>query len=202
MLEAFDYFKRANQVQWGTADDGKDVWSVGRGVPIWNVLSNQGAVNTTTGSFAIFLLGSIVLSNIDERCTITPADTTANTGIVILFNDLNNFIYIVLNGGNAFLIGRDLANTFSTLASAVFSYSAGTAYNMRVLQIGSTILAKVWLGSSAEPSAWTVSATDSSFASGKFGCGTDTVVATNSTFNNFIITDTRNTVMDGTGGVF
>jgi hypothetical protein len=55
------------------------------------------------------------------------------------------------------------------LGTAPFAASAGTAYSLLSRMVGTTLSARVWAASGAEPASWMVTATDSSFAAGQCG---------------------------------
>jgi hypothetical protein len=65
-------------------------------------------------------------------------------------------------------------------APGVVTYTAGADYKTKISVIGSLIKAKVWLASAAEPNAWTLEATDDTYASG----GIDISLLSGATANN------------------
>lgn len=199
----FDNFIRANQTAWGTASDG-NIWSQARGSMTWAITSNKGTCNSAAGAtFNIFRLSSQSPTNQEIVVRVNPADT-ADIGIVGRYNSTSQFYYGVLTGGNTLAIGRDNSG-FSTLASASFSYSAGTAYWLRFNITGTTLKLRGWADGSAEPqNTWNVTTTDATFASGGYGLGSDSTSGTNTQFDSFSVTDgsSRILVCDGLGGVF
>lgn len=68
---------------------------------------------------------------------------------------------LYINGGTE--------NTLVTNTVAGLTHTANTAYRIRFQVIGTTLQAKLWLASTAEPGAWTVTTTDSNLASGFYG---------------------------------
>lgn len=186
-----DNFTRANQTTWGTASDGQ-TWARVRGAMNWAITSNEGTCNSAS-AFNIFRLGSLAPGDVELLVRVTPADTPSNTGLVARFVDSNNFYYGVLNSG--FLtIGKDVAGSFSTLRSVSFTYSAGTAYWLRFRLIGTNLFLKAWQDGVAggEPNTWQATITDSSLASGGFGCATDSSSATNTQYDSFYTVDYAN----------
>ena len=185
---AQDTFVRANQTGFGTASDGQ-VWARVRGAMAWAITSDEGTCNSAGGTFNIFQPGAKTSAPVEVLVRVTPADTTSNTGCIGRYVDANDFYYGVLNAGSA-VIGKDVAGGFSTLASATFSYSAGTAYWLRFRLVSTNLYFKAWQDGATEPGTWTVTATDSSLASGGFGLGCDSSSGTNTQFDSLTVTDT------------
>lgn len=185
-----DTFQRANQAGWGTASDGQ-TWAHARGAATWNIVSNEGAVNSNSGTFNVFTLGSQTPKDAEILVRVTPATTINYFGLAARYADTTHFYYADINNGTTAEIGRENAG-FSTLASTAFSYSAGTAYWIRFRLVGTGLFMRVWADGSAEPSTWTVSATDATFTSGQFGIASDTASASNSLFDSFYVVDYAN----------
>lgn len=122
---------------------------------VWTYSSQSQAdqevlVNVTQGTFATETVGAVL------RC--------ANS---------SNFYYADLgNSSGNVEIGKCVAGTFTQLASAPFSYSAGTKYSIRFQVVGQTLKARVWSAVTTEPVNWNIQATDSALYTGQFGvCG-------------------------------
>lgn len=74
----------------------------------------------------------------------------------------------------------------TTLASSAFTVTVGSAYWIKAKISGSTLQAKIWLDGTGEP-AYTLSATDSTYASG--GIGIVGQASANLKFDHFLATD-------------
>lgn len=154
----------------------------------WAITSNKGTCNSAGGStFNIFQLSSQTPTEQEILVRVIPADTS-DIGIVARYNSTTQFYYGVLTGGNTLAIGVDNSG-FSTLASAGFSYSAGTAYWLRFRLAGTSLFLRGWADGGSEPSSWNVTKTDATFSSGGFGLGSDSSGATNTQFDQFTATD-------------
>ncbi len=95
---------------------------------------------------------------------------TSNNEIGAMFRwiDNNNFYKAGVNGTNLRLYLRTNAGPV-TLSTVPFAASAGVAYTIRVRAVGSSLMAKAWPAASPEPTAWMVTATDTTLAAGRCG---------------------------------
>lgn len=203
VLLANDTFTRANQSGWGTSSGGQTWNTSARGSGTYNITSNEGVNSGNGGTFSVARLGTGTATNTQILVRLNPADTTSNIGTVARFVDSNNFYYGVLVGGVA-RIGKDVAGSFTTLASTSVSYSSGNFYWLLFNLISTNLKLKFWADGSTEPGAWTVTTTDSSLSSGGYGLGSD--ASGNTDFDNMIVTDASTAghlfIGDGLSGVF
>ena len=70
------------------------------------------------------------------------------------------YYHVGIEEGTTVYLRKRVAGTFTTLGSAAFTWVADTWYYLRIQVVGSSIKAKVWAASGAEPAAWTLTATD------------------------------------------
>lgn len=199
---AQDTFSRANQSGWGTSSGGQ-TWSAPRGSGTYSISSNEGVNSANGGSFSIARIGSGTTTSTEVLVRLNPADTTSDIGTVARYVDTNNFYYGVLVGGVA-RIGKDVSNSFTTLASTSVTYSSGNFYWLRFNLVSTNLKLKFWADGSSEPGSWTVTTTDSSLTSGGYGLGSDATGSTS--FDSLTVTDASTAVhfliCDGMGGVF
>jgi hypothetical protein len=190
---AQDTFIRADQSGFGTASDG-NTWTVQRSTQIMSIASNQGkaVINGTNTALGIETLSSLAPTDQEVLVNVTVGNTSDIGGAILRFVDTNNYYYCDIGNVSGKLeIGKDIANVFTSLASTTFSVSANTAYTIRFQVIGTTLRGKIWLKGSAEPGSWTVTVTDASFASGKFGvCYAPIVGSSGDLFDTFSANDT------------
>lgn len=73
-----------------------------------------------------------------------------------------NGYFLTLTRYGSVAIYKAVGFSFSSIATASFSFTTGVGYKLRFRAVGSTIQAKVWAATDAEPSSWTMSVTDSS----------------------------------------
>lgn len=199
---ASDTFQRANQSGWGTSSGGQ-VWSAPRGAGSYSISSNEGVNSSNGGTFSFARIGSGTATSTEVLVRLKPADTTSNIGTIARFVDTNNFYYGVLVAGVA-RIGKDVNNTFTTLASTSVTYTTANFYWLRFNLVSTTLRLKFWQDGNAEPGTYTVTITDSSLSSGGYGLGSDAVGSTS--FDSLTVTDAATVqhlrIMDGYGGVF
>lgn len=188
-----DTFARANQVNWGSATGSPllSAWTHQRGTSNNNITGNKGTADTNSASYNINTLGSGTLANFDIRVNYTPGATGDSGGPIARYADSNHWYYSDIgNLGQFAEIGKDIGGTFTTIASAAFSWTAGTTYTLRFKGVGTSLQLKVWVASSAEPPAWAITTTDSALsAAGNYGIGYDPVGATAMKFDTFVVGD-------------
>ena len=190
--DTFSTRSRGAPNAWSPGSDGRN-WTQSRGNQTLSFASNQGTLtynnNTVTGVTygALTVTDSEVLVNAVQNNT-----STSIIGAICRFKDSNNFYSAVIgNTAGLFDIRKDIAGTFSSVASASFTSSVGTKYTIRFNITGTALKAKIWQTGTAEPSAWTIGpVTDSSISSGLFGvAGTPSAPSTSVSFDTFSATN-------------
>jgi hypothetical protein len=167
---ARDDFGRADQSLWGRASDGH-LWS--------------GDANSR-GAFRISAMSGVIAdsspSGNDYYGFLGPATTSANVlvvasmngpptfGAIVRAQDRNDF-YDAEVDGNALGLWVVKNGNWSSLAksSVAFAIVPDTSYSIRLVVAGSDLSARIWPTSAAEPSTWTVTATDATFTDGMAG---------------------------------
>jgi hypothetical protein len=204
--DILDTFERTVASGWGTADTGQ-AWSTSGGAAAdYNVAAGVGAVALPdTASTRNTFLGSGLFDNeIYAELTVPQLATGAVYEVALLGRQtFGSATYYTLladmatSGAVNVFIERNLAGVFTTLATtaAAATYTAGARLGFRFRMIGSTILGRIWnITTTAEPSTWTVSATDTGIASGGAGTrharsGSNTNVGLVVSWDNFTVTD-------------
>lgn len=162
-----DTFQRANQTQWGTASDGQ-AWSGDANTANgFSIVGNAGVVNSGGNNYSAVLGKSATDAQVVVSGSLSSYNN-ANLGAVLRWTDGNNW-YKAYISGNTFYIQKKIAGNGTFLASAAFTAQVNTSYTLRFQVVGSTLSAKVWATGSAEPSAWTLTTTDSSLTAGYCG---------------------------------
>lgn len=85
---------------------------------------------------------------------------------VFKFVDDLNMLHLRMDwqgGGPAMYVDRILGGSFSTVASAGISFNRDTWYRLKIWVCGTNIRAKFWLRGNAEPAAWNINYTESTF---------------------------------------
>jgi hypothetical protein len=170
-LIAQDTFQRQNQVLWGTASD-MNRWDGDANNPndqtIFSISDQSGQIAHGQGAFNA-LLGPVTSSaDVTISAQVNTFSGGANIGIVLRWQDVNNW-YKALIDGTQFRVIRNLQGTTDTLASIAFNAQGGRLYNLRFRAMGAMLLAKVWLAGTQQPAAWMIVTMDSGLASGQSG---------------------------------
>jgi len=166
---AQDNFERTVASGWGTAQTG-GAWSVAGTATSYTVGSGTGNINDPAGATKTASLASVSSTRTDSTVTFTT--DVAPTGGGVFVSALGRQVGSVAYEGRAWLsasgaVQAQVLQSGNTLQAAVvggLTYAPGTQLNLRVQVFGTsptTVRAKVWSATQAEPSAWQVSVTDS-----------------------------------------
>lgn len=185
-----DTFQRANQTFWGTSSDGHPYNGIDANIEnIFSINSNTGQViGDGTGNTYNAIVGPTVTDA--QVYTTGRIDNTyqdSNFGATIRWQDSNNFYKAFIGsadkpefsssgcyfttGTYVMLIKRQGGN-YTVFKCPAMTLNPGTQYAIRFQIVGNTLSAKVWPTSGSEPGAWTVTATDNTFTSGRVGIRT------------------------------
>jgi hypothetical protein len=166
---AEDGFGRSTAGSWGNPDIGPAYTLVGTAAD-FAVGSGFGSMTLpTTGSAHLALLAAAD-PDFDFYCDVaTSALATGASlfgGLVGRAADNNNLytarVEFTVSGAVILSLRKRVTGTETSLASftAPLTHVAGTFYRARMQGAGSTVRAKVWAVTAAEPAAWQTSATD------------------------------------------
>ncbi|HEX8952591.1 MAG TPA: hypothetical protein VF945_12135, partial [Polyangia bacterium] len=169
-LIARDDFQRADQSLWGRASDGQ-LWS---------------GDASSRSAFRISAMAGVIADSSPSGNSYSgflgPATTSANVLVVASMNgpptfgaiaraqDRNDF-YDAEIDGSALGLWVVKNGSWSSLgkSSVPFGIVPDTSYSIRLWASGSNLSARIWPTSAPEPSTWTVTATDATFADGMAG---------------------------------
>jgi len=165
-LIANDTFVRPNQTFWGTASDGNPWGSDSNTLTGYTILNNTGHVTNVSSSTAI--LGRSVTDAEILLSGSLSGFSAERFGGILRFQNKNNYYKTFIDGKN-FILKKHINGSDTTLATTPFNANANTSYTIRMRVQGSTLSAKVWQTSTTEPSSWTITATDTTLASGNCG---------------------------------
>jgi FOG: PKD repeat len=174
---AQDNFARTTASGWGSATTG-GAWTVSGTAASYTVTSGTANMKDAAGSSMTASLGSVSSSRTDTTVGFTT--DVAPTGGGLFVSALARQVGSVAYEGRAWIsssgaVQVQLLQSGTTLTSAVvggLTYSPGTQLNLRVQAVGTsptTLQAKVWPATQAEPASWQVSLTDSTAALQSFG---------------------------------
>jgi len=96
------------------------------------------------------------------------AFSNTNMGALLRYQDGNDWYKAYINGASL-VVQKRVAGAYTNLASSAFTATANTPYSLRFRVVGTTLAARVWATSTTEPTAWTLTVSDASFASGFCG---------------------------------
>lgn len=198
---------RGSPNTWSPGSDGNN-WTQSRGTQTmsYDSVNHQGVLtyngSTTTG---VMTYSSQNLLNVEIMVNVVASTGTTIAGSVARFTSSSNFYACIIgNAANDLEIRKDVAGTFSTVASAPFTWTVGTKYTIRFSVQGNLLKGKIWQQGSSEPVAWTCTGTDSSLtAAGLVGVsGTPSASTQTAKFDSFAVTSAHLLISDGLGGVF
>jgi streptogramin lyase len=162
-----DTFQRANQTFWGTASDGQTWGADANAQNVFSIANNVGQIANGSASYSAVLGPGAS----DSEVLLTgsaSAFNNSNFGAILRWTDNNDWYKAYLDGTNLVLQAK-VSGAYKTLSVTPFAATAGTLYSLRFSAIGTTLSAKVWPASTAEPATWTTTVTDSGLASGQAG---------------------------------
>ncbi len=105
---AQDTFKRANQVFWGTASDGRQWASDANSIEVFSVVSGAGQIDHAQGTFNAILgpvntNAEVVFSGIVNQFT---QGGTVNMGALLRWTDANNWYKALIDGSKLQILRR------------------------------------------------------------------------------------------------
>jgi hypothetical protein len=164
---AQDTFARANQKYWGTASDGLIWGGDANSQAAFSIAGNAGQIANAGGPL------NAVLGPVEANAEVfftgsLSSYSNSNLGAVVRWQNSTNW-YKAYISGTTLVIQSDVNGTRTILAQTGFAASANTSYSIRFRVLGTTLYVKAWLASATEPTAWTLTTTNSAFASGQAG---------------------------------
>lgn len=187
---AVDDFQRADQSGWGTASDGKTYTNTGGGTTA--IASNHGTISNPNNDTNM-RNGSYTSADMDVLCRITPSHINDIFGVEARYtttSGLNCYKFLYYDTGVH--INKAVSGVNSNLTNVFFAATLNQAYWMRIRVIGSAISGAIWQDGSAENTAITTSATDTSVT----GVGGAALLGFSGSLSNVILYDGL-TVTDG-----
>jgi hypothetical protein len=187
-----DTFSRSVTGGWGVADTGQ-VWTSSGGT-VSSDYSVNGTVarqvHNTRDLFRVCYLNAVQLADVEMTATLTVPVAPTGDGIWTYFllrtNSASGVYYFarIYFGlvGQAELEIRKRTPSETTLAAAPvhMTHTAGQSYKVRFRAEGPNLYAKAWKAQDPEPSAWQVTATDTSIP-GPGGIGLRSYVSPSNT---------------------
>jgi hypothetical protein len=184
---AQDSFQRPNQTFWGTASDGH-VWAGdANSQSLFSIAGQSGQIASGTGP-----VNAVLGPAAGDAEVLVSGSLSAfggnNLGSVLRWSDTNHWYKAYLDGANL-VLQADIAGTRTILAQAAFPAAVNTAYSLRFRVVGTTLSARAWpVAGGSEPTAWLVTATNSSLTSGQTGLRAQVLNGASARFTSFLAT--------------
>jgi hypothetical protein len=164
---AQDTFKRANQVFWGTATDGRQWIGDANSIEVFSITGSAGQIDNAQGTFNAILgpvttNAEIVFSGIVNQFA---QGSTVNMGAVLRWTDANNWYKALIDGSKLQILKRVNGITTS-LGSVPFSAQGGASYTLRFRVVGAALFVKAWQSNQPEPGAWMLTVMDTMLSKG------------------------------------
>ncbi|MFJ6615462.1 hypothetical protein ACIQPT_34880 [Streptomyces sp. NPDC091289] len=160
-----DTFGRTVAGGWGSADTGQ-AWTTSGGTA-GDYAVGSGAATMSAGvvnSSRFTQLAALSLANVDVQADITvPVVATGasiSTGLRLRAADTSNYYYVEVVRGLSGAMSLNLVSRVSAVSTVISgpvskgTYVAGETWTVRARLVGSTLVAKLWRTSTAEPSGW------------------------------------------------
>ncbi|MET9381822.1 NlpC/P60 family protein [Streptomyces sp. NPDC002928] len=166
---------------WGTSPGGGSWSTLGPADTDYSVVPGSGVVSLTTENYSRHAsLRDDEITDVDARCTArfdkVPTGQACSFGLTFGYQTTHsNYrarLSFLTSGAVELRVEKEVDDTVTQLASALTldtSVPAGTDWTIRVRREGTRIQAKAWRSASAEPTAWAIDVTDSTFAKGRVG---------------------------------
>ncbi|MFF9199955.1 hypothetical protein ACF09L_32590 [Streptomyces sp. NPDC014779] len=186
---AQDAFGRTSSGTWGTADSGQAWTASGGAAADYTVSSGVGRhianARSTVRATTIPVIVADVDLSVDVALSAIPAGDVASVWLMARRLDANNFysarLQVAAGGAITLSLRKSVGGTDTQLATFAtgLTLAAGTSYRVRLAVTGTSLSAKAWAATSAEPLAWQVTATDSALSgTGAVGVRTQLGAAT------------------------
>ena len=167
---AQDTFKRANQVFWGTATDGRQWIGDANSIEVFSMLGNAGQIDHAQGTFNAILGPVTTNAEVVFSGAVNQFATgaTVNMGAVLRWTDDNNWYKALINGSNLQIL-RCVNGKTTSLGSVPFSAQGGTSYTLRFRAVGAALFVKAWQSNQPELNAWMLTVMDTTLSKGSGG---------------------------------
>lgn len=185
---AKDTFVRSNQTYWGTASDGQKWGADANNSNKFSINGNKGQISSGDGVNYNAVLGPTV-SDADVLFAGKMSNFQySNIGSVLRWTDTNNWYKAFLDQGDDLVIQKKVNGNITVLGTIDFHANANTTYYLRFRAVGNTLYAKAWNASNTEPTNWTLTVTDNTFATGRVGLRSLTQSGITASYTSFVAT--------------
>lgn len=169
---AFDLFDRISVSTWDTSSSGH-LWSTSGGfVTDYSVNGSEGLMLlSTVNSSRRGLIGPVLFNStglVDVAPKQVATGASFDMGIILRAASISDYFLaeaqFETTGFVTIRLRKNVAAVLTTLATATtaFSYTATSVFRIKFQVVTSTLYMKIWPTTSAEPTAWDLSFTDTS----------------------------------------
>lgn len=169
-VPAYDTFTRTATDTWGRAEIGGTWANLGGAASDYDVNGSAGTHTMTTVNASRWSTLTSPSADVDVRTSVASNDVPSGgpqyISIASRWTDVNNLYMARLQISTAsvitFSIRKRVAGVETLLGSVTIphTFAINTFYNIRLQTIGSSIKAKAWLSTLAEPGFWNLEFTD------------------------------------------
>ncbi|MEU9147162.1 NlpC/P60 family protein [Streptomyces sp. NPDC048349] len=171
----------ADRKYWGTSPGGGSWSTLGPVDTDYSVVPGSGVIALTTDYASRHAtLRDDEITDVDVRAVAkfdkVPTGQACSYALSFGYQDThNNYrarLSFLTSGAVELRVEKEVADTVTQLSTATTlatGVAAGTNWTIRVRREGTRIQVKAWRSDSAEPAAWAVDVTDSTFAKGRVG---------------------------------
>jgi len=184
---AQDTFQRANQKFWGTASDGNTWGGNANTSAVFSILNNVGQIAKGSSTYDAVLGPSAT----DAEVLLIGSNNSfnnSNIGALLRWTSKSNWYNVYMNG-TQLVVQKKVKGTITTLSKTSFTATPNTSYDLRFRVVGTTLYAKAWATTATEPSAWTITTTDTSLSSGQCGLSAKIPSTATASFTSFQATN-------------
>ncbi|MEO8973137.1 MAG: protein kinase [Ktedonobacteraceae bacterium] len=158
-----DTFHRPNQLLWGVASDGNR-WSGDAGTSSdFSIFNQTGQIHRTANGHTLYT-AQLGTAHVNTEVLVTAMlDTFTNShiGVIARYKNDNHYYKVILDGNSLHFLKRIDPQHGPTIGqSFAFSPLPHTLYTIRFRVIDTTLQAKAWQATTAEPTNWMITTND------------------------------------------
>ncbi len=167
---AKDTFKRATQVFWGSASDGRLWAGDANSIEVFSIVAGAGQVDHAQGAFNAVLgpLNTNAEVLISASVNQFAAGGKVNVGAALRWMDDNNWYKALIDGTRLQILSR-VNGVTTSLASVPFQAKGGVNYTLRFRVLGANLFARAWQSGQPEPAGWMLTVANTALTQGMGG---------------------------------
>ncbi|HLX41705.1 MAG TPA: serine/threonine-protein kinase [Ktedonobacteraceae bacterium] len=169
-----DTFHRPDQPQWGIASDGNRWGGDASTSNDFSIFNQTGQIHRTATGHSLYT-AQLGTAHTDTEVLVTAmlnTFTNSHIAAMVRYQNDNHYYKVILDGASLHFLKRIDPQHGPTIGqSLAFSPLPQTLYTIRFRIVGTTLQAKAWQATAAEPANWMITTTDNdpTFQSGAGG---------------------------------